>query len=137
MSTDADPTAAESCARQFEEAQRIDMESFRDFDRAAFRDGHHPDAVTVFASGATCSGVDAIMEALEPHFAGRNAVWAWTELHRVVDGCRSAFILYDATYDIPSTGYHQRTLTGVTYTHVGDRWVAIADQSTYLEAPES
>jgi hypothetical protein len=127
--------AAEGCAAQFEEAQRADMESFRDYDRETFRAGHHPDAVTIFASGAVRYGVDAIMAALEPHFANREAIWAWTEKYRVVDGCKSAFILYDATYDIPSIGYHQRTLTGVTYTHDGDRWLSIADQGTYLEAP--
>jgi hypothetical protein len=126
---------AQGCAEQFELAQRTDMESFRDYDRETFRAGHDPRAVTVFASGAVRYGIDAIMAALEPHFANREAIWAWTELYRVVDGCKSAFILYDATYDIPSIGYHQRTLTGVTYTHNGDRWLSIADQGTYLEAP--
>jgi Domain of unknown function (DUF4440) len=126
---------AQGCAEQFELAQRTDMESFRDYDRETFREGHDPRAVTVFASGAVRYGIDAIMAALEPHFANREAIWAWTELYRVVDGCKSAFILYDATYDIPSIGYHQRTLTGVTYTHDGNRWLAIADQGTYLEAP--
>lgn len=130
----ADGNAA-GCAAQFQEAQRIDMESFRDYDADAFRAGHHPDAITIFASGATRKGIDAIMAALGPHFANREAVWAWTELYRVVDGCKSAFILYDATYDIPSIGFHQRTLTGVTYTHDGNRWLSVADQGTYLEAP--
>ena len=134
-SAPAAEAAAVGCAAQFEEAQRIDMESFRDYDADAFRAGHHPDAVTIFASGAVRYGVDAIMAALAPHFANREAVWAWTELYRVVDGCKSAFILYDATYDIPSIAYHQRTLTGVTYTHDGNRWLSIADQGTYLEAP--
>jgi hypothetical protein len=127
--------AAAGCAMQFEEAQRIDMESFRDYDAETFRAGHHPEAVTIFASGAVRYGVDAIMTALAPHFANREAVWAWTELYRVVDGCKAAFILYDATYDIPSIGYHQRTLTGVAYTHDGRRWLSVADQGTYLEAP--
>ena len=126
---------AQGCAEQFELAQRTDMESFRDYDRETFRDGHDPRAVTIFASGAVRYGIDAIMAALESHFANREAIWAWTELYRVVDGCKSAFILYDATYDIPSIGYHQRTLTGVTYTHNGNRWLSIADQGTYLEAP--
>jgi hypothetical protein len=126
---------AQGCAEQFEVAQRTDMESFRDYDRETFRAGHDPRAVTIFASGAVRYGIDAIMAALEPHFANREAIWAWTELYRVVDGCKSAFILYDATYDIPSIGYHQRTLTGVTYTHNGERWLSIADQGTYLEAP--
>jgi len=88
------------CARQFEIAQRIDMESFRDYDAEAFRAVHHPDAVTVFASGAVRYGIDAIMTALASHFVDREAIWAWTEIHRVVDGCNTAFILYDTTYDI-------------------------------------
>jgi hypothetical protein len=126
---------AAGCAAQFERAQRTDMESFRDYDAETFRAVHHRDAVTIFASGAVFVGVDAIMTALASHFANREALWAWSEVYRVVDGCKSAFILYDATYDIPSIGYHQRTLTGVTYTHKGGKWLAIADQGTYLEAP--
>ena len=128
----ADSTAAAGCARQFEAAQRTDMESFRDYDAETFRDGHHPDAITIFASGARRVGIDAIMAALAPHFADREAIWAWTERYRIVDGCRSAFILYDATYDIPSIGFHQHALTGVTYTHAGDRWLSIADQGTLI-----
>jgi hypothetical protein len=127
--------AAKGCAAQFEKAQRVDMESFRDYDAKAFREVHHPDAVTIFASGHVFYGLDEIMAALASHFENREAIWAWTELYRVVDGCKSAFILYDATYDIPSIGYHQRTLTGVTYTYRRGRWLAVADQGTYLEAP--
>ena len=126
---------AQGCAEQFELAQRTDMESFRDYDRETFREGHDPRAVTIFASGAVRFGIDSIMNTLEFHFANREAIWAWNELYRVVDGCKSAFILYDATYDIPRIGFHQRTLTGVTYTHDGNRWLSITDQGTYLEAP--
>jgi hypothetical protein len=129
----ADSATAAGCARQFELAQKTDMESFRDYDEETFRAGHDPRAVTVFASGAVRFGIDAIMAALHPHFANRNAVWSWTELYRVVDGCKSAFILYDTNYDIPSAGFHQHALTGVTYTHVGDKWLSIADQGTLLK----
>jgi len=120
------------CARQFETAQRIDMESFRDYDAQTFRDGHHPDALTIFANGAVRYGVDAIMQALRSHFENREAVWAWSERYRVVDGCKSAFILYETTYDIPSSGFHQRALTGVTYSYHRGKWLAIADQGTLL-----
>ncbi|GAB3390478.1 hypothetical protein [Lysobacter fragariae] len=129
------PAAAQDaagCARQFEVAQRTDMESFRDFDAETFRAGHDERAVTVFASGARRAGIDAIMAALASHFQSRNAVWSWTELHRVVDGCRSAYILYDTVYEIPSIGFRQHALTGVTYSHVGDHWLSISDQSTRL-----
>jgi hypothetical protein len=125
----ADSSAGAGCARQFDEAQRIDMESFRD--------GHHPDAITVFASGARRVGIDAIMAALASHFANREAIWAWTELYRVVDGCRSGFILYDTTYDIPSIGFHQHALTGVTYTHVGDKWLASPTRERSSPSPRS
>ena len=126
------PAVAAGCARQFERAQRVDMESFRDYDAATFKAVHHPDAVTVFASGAVRYGIDAVMEALRSHFEGREAVWAWKELYRVVDGCKSAFILYETTYDIASVGFHQRALTGVTYTYHRGKWLAIADQGTLL-----
>lgn len=132
LEPEADTARASGCARQFERAQRMDMESFRDYDAETFRAVHHPDAVTVFASGAVRYGIDAIMAALGSHFANREAIWGWKELYRVVDGCRTAYILYETTYDIPSIGYHQRAMTGVVYTHVGNRWLAVADQSTRL-----
>lgn len=127
----AEGTAA-GCAAQFEVAQKLDMESFRDFDADTFRAGHDERAVTVFASGARRIGIDAIMTALAGHFANRNAVWSWTELYRVVDGCNSAYILYDTSYDIPSIGFHQHALTGVTYSHDGNAWLSISDQGTLL-----
>jgi hypothetical protein len=128
-----DPVAAAAgCAAQFEVAQRTDMESFRDYDAETFRAGHHPDAVTVFASGAVRYGIDAIMAALNSHFVNHEAIWSWTELYRVVDGCKSGFILYDTVYEIPSIGFHQHALTGVTYTHDGEKWISIADQGTLL-----
>lgn len=126
------PAVAAGCARQFEHAQRVDMESFRDYDAATFRAGHIPDTVTIFASGAVRYGIDAVMEALRSHFENKEAVWAWTEKYRVVDGCRTAFILYETTYDIPSNGYHQRALTGVTYTYRHGKWLAVADSGTLL-----
>lgn len=130
------PTAqagdAAGCAAQFEAAQRMDMESFRDYDAETFRAVHDERAVTVFASGAVRYGIDAIMQTLAGHFSGREGLWRWSERYRVVDGCKSAFILYETVYELPSIGYRQRALTGVTYSHNGDTWLAIADQGTPL-----
>ena len=120
------------CERQFEAAQRIDMESFRDYDAEAFRAGHTDDAVTIFASGDVFVGIDAIMEALARHFEDQEAVWEWTELYRAVQGCKTAFILYETTYEIPSVGFFQRALTGVSYTYHRGAWLANADQGTLL-----
>jgi hypothetical protein len=129
----ADPVrTADGCAREFDEAQRVDMGSFRDFDEPTWLAGHHPEAITIFASGARRQGIDAIAAALHPHFVNKTAVWSWTELYRFVDGCSTGYILYDATYDIPSIGFHQRALTSVTYIHEGGKWLSIADQGTLL-----
>ena len=122
-----------SCARKFDAAQRLDMESFRDYDAAAFRSVHDPDAVSIFPSGARFAGIDAIMTALRGHFADREALWSWTEIARHVDGCRVAFIEYEAVYEIPRIGYYQRALTVVTYVYERGRWLAIMDQGTMLE----
>jgi ketosteroid isomerase-like protein len=121
------------CARKFEAAQRVDMESFRDYDAAAFRAGHDPDAVSIFPSGARFVGIDAIMAALRGHFADREARWSWTEINRRVDGCKVAFIEYEAVYEIPRTGFYQRALTVVTYEYEHGRWLGIMDQGTMLE----
>lgn len=123
---------AAGCARQFEVAQRVDMESFRDYDEETWLASHDDRAVTVFASGARRIGIDAIKQAMAPHFANREAMWSWTELYRVVDGCRSAVILYDTVYEIPRIGFRQHALTSVAYTHDGHKWLSIADQGTPL-----
>lgn len=123
---------AAGCARQFEVAQRVDMESFRDFDEETWLASHDDRAVTVFASGARRVGIDAIAQIMASHFANREAVWSWTELYRVVDGCRSAVILYDTVYEIPRIGFRQHALTSVSYTHDGNKWLSIADQGTPL-----
>lgn len=120
------------CARQFEVAQRMDMESFRDYDAETFRAVHDERAITVFGSGTTLIGIDAIMNAFTSHFGNREARWSWTERYRVVDGCSSAFILYETVYEIPRIGFRSRALTGVTYTYDRGKWLAIADQGTPL-----
>lgn len=123
---------ARGCAHQFELAQRMDMESFRDYDAETFRAVHDDRAITIFGSGAKFTGIDAIMGALASHFANREAQWSWTEVYRVVDGCNAAFILYETVYEIPRIGFRQHAYTGVTYSHDGHRWLAIADQGTPL-----
>lgn len=125
-------STAEGCARQFDVAQRLDMESFRDYDAETFRAGHDERAVSIFASGDAFHGIDAIMDGLASHFRNREALWSWTEKYRVVDGCKSAYILYETVYEIPRIGFRQRALTGVGYTHVGDHWLAVSDQGTLL-----
>ena len=63
------------CAQQFDEAQRVDMESFRDYDLPTWIAGHDDDAITVLAQGLWFQGRDRIAEVLRGHFEGREATW--------------------------------------------------------------
>jgi hypothetical protein len=131
--TDGRGDGSHGCAAKFEAAQRADMESFRDYDAATFRAGHTADSVSIFPQGQRFAGIDAIMTALDSHFTNREALWSWTEIARHVDGCRVAFIEYEAVYEIPRIGFYQRALTDVTYVYQHGRWLAILDQGTLLE----
>jgi hypothetical protein len=123
-----------SCASAFESAQRIEMESFAHYDPEGFRRVHHPEAIAIFPSGRVARGIDSIIDALADHFARREAIFTWRELHRFVDPCRTGFVLYETAYEIPSRGYRQRALTGVTYVHEDGRWLAIADQGSVVDS---
>ena len=120
------------CARQFDQAQRTDMESFRDFDRDTWVAGHDDDAITIFTTGQMVQGRDNIANRLKAHFDNRNAVWTWTELTRAVDGCKTATIVYDATYAVPSEGFTLREIVSVTYTYKHGRWLSIIDHGTEI-----
>jgi hypothetical protein len=135
--TDGSSEGAAGCARKFEEAQRTDMESFRDFDRETWVAGHDDDAITIFTTGLMIQGREEIANALRNHFNNRNAVWTWTELTRAVDGCRTATIVYDATYAIPSQSFTLREIVSVTYTYKDGRWLSVIDQGTELPATEA
>jgi hypothetical protein len=132
---DGKPSGADRrCAREFDAAQRTDMESFRDYDLATWKAGHDDDAITVFAAGQWFQGRDTIAAVLHKHFENREATWTWTELSRAVDGCTTATILYDATYGVPSAHFTQRALVSVTYTRKHGKWLSVIDQSTLLPA---
>ena len=121
------------CEAAFEEAQRVDMESFRDYDRETFRAGHDPDALTVFSGGGgVVKGIDAIMEALDEHFTKREAIWRWEEKFRRIIDCAVGIITYETYYEVPSENFSRRALTTVTYLYRDGKWLAVADQGTRI-----
>ena len=116
----------------FDTAQRVDMESFRDFDREAWRAVHAPDAVSVLPTGTVVVGRDDIVAALAAHFDERRARWSWTELSRRVQPGLCGHVLYETVYEIPAAGFRLRALTGVTYAFDDGRWLVVCDQGTAL-----
>lgn len=122
------------CARQFEQAQRTDMESYRDFDEETWLAGHDDDAIAIYSSGLVVQGLEAIAASQRGHFTNRNAVWTWTELNRAVDGCKTATIVYDATYAIPAQDFSLHLIVSVTYTYKHGHWLTVIDQGTEIPA---
>jgi hypothetical protein len=131
-SDDDSESAHLTCVQEFDEAQRVDMESFRDYDLETWKAGHDDDAITVLAQGLWFQGRDRIAAVLHRHFENREAIWTWTELTRAVDGCKTATILYDTTYRIPSINFTQHALVSVTYTRKQGKWLSVIDQGTLL-----
>ena len=118
--------------REFDAAQRLDMESFRDFDRETWGAVHAVDAVSILPTGAVVAGRDEIVRALAAHFDEQRARWTWTELSRRVQPEVAGHVLYETLYEIPSLHFRQRALTGVTYAFDDGRWLVVADQGTAL-----
>lgn len=116
----------------FDAAQRLEMESFRDFDREAWRGVHAVDAVSILPTGAVVAGRDEIVDALTSHFDERRARWSWTELSRRVQPEHVGHVLYETLYEVPAAGYRVRALTGVAYAFDTGRWLVVADQATLL-----
>ena len=112
----------------------IDMESYRDFDKATWVAGHDDDAITIYSSGQMVQGRDAIGASQNGHFTNRNAVWSWTELTRAVDGCSTGTIVYNATYAIPSQNFTLHLIINVTYTFKHGKWLSVIDQGTEIPA---
>ena len=105
-----------NCAAAFEITQQLAMESFANHDAEAFREVHHPEAIAVLPNDRVVRGIDPIVDALAGHFARHKAVSTW-RAKWFVDACRSAYVLYETVYEIPSTGVRRRARTGVTYVH--------------------
>jgi hypothetical protein len=127
------PDRARTCAHKFDEAQRTDMEAFRDFDWDTWYAGHDPGVVVVIADGRVRIGLDAVAAGSRPRFVNKDSVWSWTETTRKVDGCSTAFIIYTTKYAIPRLDYWFTAVTSVTYEYKGGRWLVIMDQGTLLE----
>ncbi|GAA0936665.1 hypothetical protein GCM10009554_24350 [Kribbella koreensis] len=126
-------TQAKSCAQKFDQAQRTDMESFRDFDRDTWLAGHDKGVVSIVADGRVRVGLDAVAAASKPRFISKDSVWSWTEQTRKVDGCKTGFIVYTTKYAIPRLDYWFTAVTAVTYTYKHGRWLMVLDQGTLLE----
>jgi hypothetical protein len=131
--TDVAADDVQSCAARFDDAQRTDMESFRDFDYDTWVAGHDQNVISIIADGRVRVGLDAVAAAAKARFTAKTSVWSWTELNRQVNGCRTGVIVYNTKYALPHLDYWFTAVTTVTYEYKGGRWLCVLDQGTLLE----
>jgi uncharacterized protein (TIGR02246 family) len=119
------------CDEAFDSTQRLYMESFARHDAATFRSLLHPEAAAVLVEGEVRLGAVSVMAALASHFEQRVAACSWSEVHRFVDDCRAALIVYETDYSAPNAST-VRTLRAITHVREQGRWLVVADQATLL-----
>ena len=105
-----------------------------DYDAEAFREVHHPDAVSVFAVGEVAIGRDAIMEAFGPLLRGEGRQVELDRDHQVRPG------MPHRRHRLPhprssGPGLSRHAINTVTYTFDRGRWLVISDQGTEVSAP--
>lgn len=137
--TGSEPAAADpqwlsvACEQRFDQAVQTYRATFPARDLDTLGDLLHEQVTVVLANGKIVLGRDAAIEALTPFFEDPRWTQTFDEVTRVVNGCRSGFILFDSVLSFPS-GFTQHTLIGLTFTFDRGRWLILHDQVTLLPA---
>lgn len=135
--TATDPAAADpqwfgpGCENRFDQAVETYRATFPARDLDTLGTLLHEQITVVLADGTIVLGRDAAIEALTPFFQDPRWTQTFDEVTRVVNGCRSGFILFDSVLSFPS-GFTQHTLIGLTFTFDHGRWLILHDQLTLL-----
>lgn len=118
-----------ACARQFDKTVQQYIDTTHARDARGFGRLLHPRIVVVFRPGDVLYGKRDTMAFIRDFFADPN----WTQTFRVVttsvEGCKTAFVLFDSVYT--ETGQAPLPLTiGVSFTRHHGRWLAIHNQDS-------
>lgn len=122
------------CEHRFDRATRTYRETFPARDLATLGDLLHEQVTVVLADGTVVLGRDRAIDALTPFFEDPRWTQTFDEVTRVVNRCRSGFILFDSVLSFPS-GFTRHTLIGLTFTFEHGRWLILHDQVTPLPEP--
>lgn len=118
-----------ACARQFDKTVQQYIDTTHARGARGFGRLLHPRIVVVFRPGDVLYGKRDTMAFIRDFFADPN----WTQTFRVVttsvEGCKTAFVLFDSVYT--ETGQAPLPLTiGVSFTRHHGRWLAIHNQDS-------
>lgn len=122
--------AAARCERELTEAQLRMNKQFVDRDLEPFLRNYHRDATFILFDGRIFPTTPAIRGYYTGLFANRSWTATFTVSKKVVNGCESAVVIEDATFDIPAVGYHLRYWGTLSWVRDHGQWRVVNDQLT-------
>jgi hypothetical protein len=118
------------CQRQFDRAVDTYTRTTHERDAEGWASVLHPEVTAVFAGGDVLYGREATLDWAREFFADPGWTQTFDELTRVVDGCRSGFVLFDSVYT-PAPGADPKPLViGLTFTRERGRWLVLHNQDS-------
>jgi ketosteroid isomerase-like protein len=122
--------AAARCERELTEAQLRMNTQFVDRDLEPFLRNYHQDATFILFDGRIFPTTPAIRGYYTGLFANRAWKATFAVSKKVVNGCASAVVIEDATFDIPAVGYHLRYWGTLSWVRDHGQWRVVNDQLT-------
>jgi len=123
---------AVGCERQFHEAVREYVETTDDRDAEGFNALLHPDITAILPGGIVFAGKEETAAFIDQFFARTDWTQSLTVRRTTVDGCATAFVLFDSVYAEPASGYRDDLVIGITWTREHGRWLVLHDQNTVV-----
>jgi hypothetical protein len=118
------------CARQFDTAVRAYVSTTQTRNTAGFNALLHPDATVIFANGGVLSGKAEVAAFITGFFGDPGWSQSFTELSRHVEGCRTAFVLFDTVYRVPVDDRVSPLVVGLSFTYDHGRWLVLHNQDS-------
>jgi uncharacterized protein (TIGR02246 family) len=120
------------CERQFHEAVRTYVATTDARDAEGFNALLHPDVTAILPGGTVIAGKQETAAFVRQFFARTDWTQSLIVTRTSVQGCATAFVLFDSVYAEPATGYQDNLMIGITWTRERGRWLVLHDQNTVV-----
>lgn len=123
-------TGSHGCGRQLDAAVDRYVATTDDRDARGFNALLHRDVTGVLPGGTVFAGKAEMAGFIDGFFARTDWTQSFEHLRTAVNGCSTAYVLFDSVYAEPEAGFRQQLAIGITWTREHGRWLVIADQNT-------
>lgn len=122
--------AVGTCEHRLDQAVGTYTDTTHNRDADGWASVLHPDVTVVFAGGDVLYGKQQTMDWARGFFADPHWTQTFDERTRVVDGCRSGFVLFDSVYTSAPGADPKPLVIGLTFTYEHGRWLVLHNQDS-------